>query len=211
MTDSHESQRPTQYYCELFNAPDQLLRDTAAGIGWEMPDLIRYRDLEKQNTKELYEHMGAMVHILRKTWAPLGPAAVTAAESAMNTGSLMTYGLLHEVAQHTGQEIPNPLFDPTSIVDTEPPASEDFEEMWLLDLTRRGKELSQKFPAVFNANLLMIAYRSGRGFEEVRKIVYSKAQPYPFHFDTANFLAGAAEIVLPLERYAEVAALEQNL
>ncbi|MGH7156783.1 MAG: hypothetical protein ACREGG_01565 [Candidatus Saccharimonadales bacterium] len=194
---------------ELLNTPEESLLATTPGIGWQRYELEGYVGRTKTENPELAKHAGSWVFLIRKYMRPAyGILASEQAESAYNAGNIMTYELLRRIAEKKSQTVPDPPFLADSIVDTELPPHQGVR---LIDLSHRGVYLPEKHPALFMAAVDMFSRIYSEDPGELQAAFFESAYYDAISFDAAHFLFGAAEVILPIERHAQVMALENQL
>jgi len=194
---------------ELLNAPHELLMQIASGINGQIDHLVLYRDKMKSEHPGLIKHAGAWVGIIQKETSPYSADLSTQRiEGAFTAGNLMTYELLSRTAYTTGIEFPDPPFLDDSIVDAAPPTEKPKQH---IEIAIRGADLPKKHDVVFEAVIDMLARNQQLAVEDIKNLLFGPPRRSARITDVTYFIAGAAEVVLPIERHAQVTALERYL
>ncbi len=196
------------YYMDILNNDPGQFRVTARKIDSSVESFTQLRNSLELEHPGLYMHIGSWIDHVYAIGTGMGPEFTENAVNGYNKGALMTYGLLKRVAAENGQEIANPRFNPSDFVDTELGAKSDAGT--LLNMSMRGKLLPQKFPIVFKSAMTML----GKEFNQPPGIIEKRVYGPPNTLDDVEitfFLTGVAEVILPLERYAEVQWMNSSL
>jgi hypothetical protein len=192
---------------EVLNTPYETLVKLSDGILSDRESLSQYiTDMQRQSPG-LAKQIGAWVGILRGSIPYHGLEVALRAEGAFTAGSAMIYELLRRVSNNTNQPVPDAVFIHDNLTDSE---QHNETPQWLIELSFRGEKLFRDHPAFFDTSLVMFTRSNGSEPDKVKEMLFSAPDTADvFSFDLVHYLKGAAEIVLPIERQAEVSALEQ--
>jgi len=193
---------------EVLNTPYNELEELIAGIGSDRNELRGYIQTMRRLSPDLAKQAGGWVGIFRASIPHHGLESALRAEGAFTSGNAMMYELLRRAAIKSDLPVPDTCFIPDSLVDTELP-DQDIE--WLIDLSFRGHDLFRNHPAFFDAALAMFSKeRGGNDVHKLKEKLFLPPDPNDLtSFDLVHYLMGAAEVVLPVERQAQVTTLEQ--
>ncbi len=203
---SKKSETPN-YSFEILNHSEGEFRATARTIAFDNDSLDAYRNNLEVSCSGLYMHVGSWKQHLLTEFADFEEEFMSNVTTGYDNGVVMTYELLRRVGAKHGQEVRNPRFDSSNYyADTEISAVK--VPKGLLAGSNNGVLLPSKFPKIYKSAATMI----GRVLHEPPSLVESRinnprreiAEVY-----IAHFVMGAAEVVLPLERYAEVDKLSR--
>ena len=194
--------------CEVLNLPYDMLSELSSDISSDRESLRQYIQTMRQLSPGLTKQAGGWVGVIRGSIPAHGVEVAVRAEGAFTAGNAMTYELVRRLALKNNHPIPDALFIPDNLVDTELRAE---RPEWLIDLSFRGQELFRNHPAFFKAALSMFSRtQGGSDPEALKEMLFLPPDPKDiFSFDLVHYLMGAAETILPIERQAQVMALEQ--
>jgi hypothetical protein len=202
-----EKQPQSPYHFDVLNNNPGQFRVMARSIDSSDEAMPGIRNRLEVETPGLAMHVGAWIPHLESYALHNGQSFADKAILGYNKGALMTFDLLNRVAQANGKTVPNPQFNPDDFADSEWTAPLDNS---LLSASMRGRYLPDRFPAIFKSAMTML----GIMYKQPPAIMERRVHQTPSHMEDvfiAHFLTGAAEVVLPLERYAEASYLEQQL
>ena len=199
-----------EHVCGLLNLPDDEVVALATRVGTSDKEIELYK-------QGLAGYPGLVHHILYsvgelKKQLPGGRNEQEKAVGAFAEGAYMTFGLVDNLSHSTRKKLPNPRPYLETPIDTDiPPLPPAHAHALVIDRSRRGIQLPISYPNFFNAVLIMMANRTQEDPQELRALLFINTPLLTTEaFYTANFLGGAAEIILPLEREAQVEQLEKE-
>jgi hypothetical protein len=192
---------------EILNTPYEVLAELSDSISSDRESLRQYIEAMRRLSPGLTKQAGGWVGIIRASIPSHGPTVALRAEGAFTAGNAMMYELLRRVAERTNQPVPDAEFIPDNLVDSE---LHNEKPECLIELSFRGEKLFHDHPRFFNTALAMFARNNGGHDPKViKELLFAPPNPTDvFSFDLVHYLNGAAETVLPIERQAEVTALE---
>jgi hypothetical protein len=193
---------------EILNTSYDELEELIIGISSDREELHGYIQTMRRLSPELAKQAGGWIGIFRESIPLHGVAKAVRAEGAFTSGNAMMYELLRRAVLKRNLPVPDTQFMADSLIDTELLQGNN---EWLIDLSFRGQDLFRNHPAFFEAALEMFSKEQGRyDVTRLKEMLFSPPDPNDFtSFDLVHYLMGAAEVILPVERQAQVAALEQ--
>lgn len=202
--------QPPKPCSELLNLSYPELAQLTVGISDDRSKLAEYLAVMRDAHPGLAKQAGVWVGLYRNMIPAHGVSKALRAEGAFTAGNLMMYELLRRGAESTGRAFPNPEFDSDNVVDTE--ISEE-EVEWLIDASMRGVKLHQDHPQFFDLALELFRHKYKHySLAELKHRLFNAPDWNDAEmFDLVNYLAGAAETVLPIERQAQVDLLRRDL
>lgn len=202
------------YNAEILNQPEKdffdAARETASTSTPE--SLKKYLEMMRTDHPELLKHQGAWIDTIRRSFKHIGQGVVTIAEHGFNYGSLTTYGILCSVADKNGVFIDDIRFDAKNFADSDPHEPRDPRKMSTLQLSGRGEMLPERFPTIYKSGVIVVSSFFEETQKEMEALITRRGIEVSLQtVSIVNYLAGIAEVVSPLERFAEVAALEEQI
>lgn len=191
-----------RYNSDLLNVPKDLLLQIAPHVGGSQQNLHDYRNRFKL-FNGLQQRIAFGVGEIKGKYKGYGKEG-EAAQTSFVSGALMTFELLRRVALKTKQRIPDPPFYSDLPVDIDPHTSMP-DEPWVIDYCDREDLLPKRYPAFFEASLVMLGNTTDNDHQGLRKMLYMHAAPDSLTrqaFYMCNYLSGVMEVLVHLERHA---------